>query len=345
MTFFPASSAVPPRRARAGITLGLLAMVLLTGCETATVEDSTEPAGDAGTSAGDSQAQAPEPTGNQLSHEDMRAQLEARYPEATLTDTDDYWSGLRDIETELQKLVVDPPECKQYVVRSAVPVPAGALVAFADGSGAAESGGGEESGREAEEPEASGSDSGADSGAAVQLASTEEDSEDGANGGDSDGEESSSDSGEDGNSEDSEQDGEDSEEEPEPVTVDLPAERQAVIYTFPDWRAADSHFTAEQDGLDECDSYTAQRSADDAVETSTSIDRVDLSSDADAAYGITRRISSAGENEHSAAVTLRTGSHIVTVMVPLQDSLSEEEAEVAVVELEEEAADLLSSLE
>lgn len=320
-------------------------MVLLTGCETATVEDSTEPAGDAGTSAGDSQAQAPEPTGNQLSHEDMRAQLEARYPEATLTDTDDYWSGLRDIETELQKLVVDPPECKQYVVRSAVPVPAGALVAFADGSGAAESGGGEESGREAEEPEASGSDSGADSGAAVQLASTEEDSEDGANGGDSDGEESSSDSGEDGNSEDSEQDGEDSEEEPEPVTVDLPAERQAVIYTFPDWRAADSHFTAEQDGLDECDSYTAQRSADDAVETSTSIDRVDLSSDADAAYGITRRISSAGENEHSAAVTLRTGSHIVTVMVPLQDSLSEEEAEVAVVELEEEAADLLSSLE
>ncbi len=323
-------------------------MVLLTGCETATVEDSTEPAADAGTSAGDSQAQAPEPTGNQLSHEEMRAQLEARYPEATLTDTDDYWSGLRDIETELQKLVVDPPECKQYVVRSAVPVPAGALVAFADGSGgsAGSAPGGEaETGGDAEtgdaEPEAS--DSG--SGAAVQLASTEEDSADGSDSEDSDGEESSGDSAEDADTEDSEQDGEDSEEEPEPVTVDLPAERQAVIYTFPDWRAAESHFTAEQDGLDECDSYTAQRSADDAVETSTSIDRVDLTSEADAAFGITRRISSAGENEHSAAVTLRTGSHIVTVMVPLQDSLSEEEAEVAVVELEEEAADLLASLD
>ncbi len=353
MTFFPASSAVPPRRARAGITLGLLAMVLLTGCETATVEDSTEPAADAGSSAGDSEAQAPEPTGNQLSHEDMRAQLEARYPEATLTDTDDYWSGLRDIETELQKLVVDPPECKQYVVRSAVPVPAGALVAFADGTGGSESGGDAESGGEAEsggdaeEPEASDSDSGA----AIELASTEEDSAEGSEGGDSGGEEDPSDSAEDGDaedagdSEDSEQDGKDSEEEPEPVTVDLPAERQAVIYTFPDWRAAESHFTAEQDGLDECDSYTAQRSADDAVETSTSIDRVDLSSDADAAFGITRRISSAGETEHSAAVTLRTGSQIVTVMVPLQDSLSEEEAEVAVVELEEEAADLLASLE
>ncbi|WP_218220389.1 hypothetical protein [Nesterenkonia sp. Act20] len=352
MTFFPSSSAsaagAPPRRARAGITLGLLAMVLLTGCETATVEDSTEPAADAGTSAGDSQAQAPEPTGNQLSHEEMRAQLEARYPEATLTDTDDYWSGLRDIETELQKLVVDPPECKQYVVRSAVPVPAGALVAFADGSGgsAGSAPGGEaETGGDAEtgdaEPEAS--DSG--SGAAVQLASTEEDSADGSDSEDSDGEESSGDSAEDADTEDSEQDGEDSEEEPEPVTVDLPAERQAVIYTFPDWRAAESHFTAEQDGLDECDSYTAQRSADDAVETSTSIDRVDLTSEADAAFGITRRISSAGENEHSAAVTLRTGSHIVTVMVPLQDSLSEEEAEVAVVELEEEAADLLASLD
>ena len=90
MTFFPASSSahVSSRRARSGITLGLLAMVLLTGCETATVEDSTEPAAEPGTSAGDSQAQAPEPRGNQLSHEDMRAQLEARYPEATLTDTE-----------------------------------------------------------------------------------------------------------------------------------------------------------------------------------------------------------------------------------------------------------------
>ena len=129
------------------------------------------------------------------------------------------------------------------------------------------------------------------------------------------------------------------------MTVDLPAERQAVVYTFQDWRAADAHFSSEEEGLETCDAYTASRAGDEAAETSTSVDSVDVSTEADAALGITRRISSDGTTEHSAAVILRTGSHIVTVMVPLEDSLSEEEAEVAVDELEAEADDLLAALD
>jgi len=345
---------VSGRRGIAGAALGLAAMLLLSGCETTTVENSTEPLSDTGVSPGDAAAQVPEPSGNQLSHEEMREQLQARYPEATLSDTSDYWAGLQDIETELQRLVVDPPECKQFVVRSATPVPAGALVAFADTSGGSA---GEDAAGEDREPEGSGDSAGESSEAdpeassddvasdsMIRLASTEDEpSEDEGASEDGSGEGSRENSDDGSESEgDSESD---SEEEPEPVTVDLPAERQAVVYTFQDWRAADAHFSSEEEGLESCDAYTASRAGDEAAETSTSVDSVDVSTEADAALGITRRISSEGTTEHSAAVILRTGSHIVTVMVPLADSLSEEEAEVAVDELETEAADLLASLD
>lgn len=338
-------------------------MLLLSGCETTTVEDSSDPLGETGVSPGDAAAQVPEPSGNQLSHEQMREQLQARYPEARLSDTSDYWAGLQDIETELQRLVVDPPECKQFVVRSATPVPAGSLVAFADTGSADEGGDPESSGDSAgtdpdADPEASSADVPSDS--MIRLASTEDEASEGEGGsgegsGENSGEGSSNDADADADADTdsetesngaSEGDSEgDSEEESEPVTVDLPAERQAVVYTFQDWRAADAHFSSEEEGLETCDAYTASRAGDEAAETSTSVDSVDVSTEADAALGITRRISSEGTTEHSAAVILRTGSHIVTVTVPLADSLSEEEAEVAVDELEVEAADLLASLD
>ncbi|MBO0595629.1 hypothetical protein I2485_07850 [Nesterenkonia sp. E16_7] len=390
MTFFPSS---PAARRRAGAALGLLGMLLLTGCESTPAEQPGTPAAEPGTSSGGVGQQVPEPAGNQLSHEEMREQLEARYPDAALSDTTDYWAGLRDVETELQRLVVDPPECKQFVVRSAVPVPAGALVAFADGTApAAEDQQSEEQGEEDQsedqseqqgeedqseeqggsegEPEAGANQPGGDSsGMRIQLASTEEDDsaeaesaeDESEDGGSENGDSESSDpenadpengDSENGDSEgsdpedaDSEGGGSDDEEESEPVTVDLPEQRQALILSFRDWRAADAHLAAEQDGLESCDSYTASRGEEDSVETSTSVDPVEVSSDAEAALGTTTRISSEGEREDSAAITLRGGSHIVTVTVPLSEGLSEDEAEVAVEELEAEAVELLESLD
>lgn len=379
MTFFPSS---PAARRRAGTALGLLGVLLLTGCESTPEEQPGTPAAEPGTSSGGVGQQIPEPSGNQLSHEEMREKLEARYPEAALSDTTDYWAGLRDVETELQRLVVDPPECKQFVVRSAVPVPAGALVAFADGTATpaedqdqSEGQGeeqqseeqsedqGEEPGASEGDPEAgAGQPGGDDPGMRIQLASTEdEDSADGEttqdDGADSDSENSDSEDGdsedaeggdsENSDSEDAEPENSDSddEEEPEPVTVDLPEQRQALILSFRDWRAADAHLAAEQDGVESCDSYTASRGGEDSEETSTSVDLVDVASEADAALGTTTRISSEGEREDSAAVTLRGGSHIVTVTVPLSEGLSEEEAEVALEELETEALELLESLD
>ncbi|MCH8564572.1 hypothetical protein LTH96_02300 [Nesterenkonia sp. LB17] len=361
MTFFPSTRAAQRRRRpTVGAALGLLGVLLLTGCESSPAEQAGTPAAEPDTSTGGVQQQVPEPSGNQLSHEEMREQLESRYPDAALSDTSEYWAGLRDIETELQRLVVDPPECKQFVVRSAVPVPAGALVAYADETTESAE---DRSDEQPEEPEDAQGDPEAGTfgdRARFQLASTEDDESgddsadesesgedadpegDGASGdpgnGDSDDSDDSGDS-ENGGSEDEE------EPEPEPVTVDLPGARQAVIYTFRDWRAADAYLAAEEDGLDSCDSYTASRGGEDSAETSTSVDTVDVSSTADAALGTTRRISAEGETEHNAAITLRGGSHIVTVAVPLEDALSEEEAEVAVEELQAEAADLLESLD
>ncbi|EXF25907.1 hypothetical protein BG28_10395 [Nesterenkonia sp. AN1] len=370
MTFFPSS---PAARRRAGASLGLLGALLLTGCDATPAEQPGTPAAEPGTSSGGVGQQVPEPSGNQLSHEEMREQLEARYPDAALSDTTDYWAGLRDVETELQRLVVDPPECKQFVVRSAVPVPAGALVAFADGTTAAAEdqgeeqqseeqgeGQGEEPGGSEGDPEAGAHQPGGDDPEAqIQLASTEEDDSTDGESAEDDPENGDSENGdsEDGDSENSEPENSDSEngdsengdsddeEEPEPVTVDLPEQRQALILSFRDWRAADAHLAAEQDGLESCDSYTASRGGEDSVETSTSVDLVEVSSEADAALGTTTRISSEGDREDSAAVTLRGGSHIVTVTVPLSEGLSEDEAEVAVEELEAEAVDLLESLD
>lgn len=409
MTFFPFPRTAPRRRgyarpaASSGAALGLLGVLLLTSCGASTAEQAGTPAAEPGTGGAGVQQQVPEPAGNQLSHDEMREQLQSRYPDAALSDTEDYWAGLRDIETELQRLVVDPPECKQFVMRSALPVPAGALVAYADGTveaGDAAEGPGEGSG-EGSEGDSSGGSEGDSSGGSgtetesepeagvleaapdFQLASNQEqesqgedsqgegsegvdsegdgsgDGEDSADGSegeadsgsegseenDSGGESSGEGDSNDGDSNDGDSGGDDSEEESEPVTVDLPAQRQAVIYTFRDWRAADAHLAAEKDGLESCDSYTASRGSEDSPEVSTSVDTVDVSSTADDALGTTRRISSEGEREHDAAVTLRSGSHIVTVAVPLSEALSEEEAEVAAEELQAEAADLIESLD
>ncbi|GAB3842323.1 hypothetical protein [Nesterenkonia populi] len=76
-------------------------------------------------------ATAPDPTGEQLDHEEMREALDTRVF-GSITDTDDYWERIRDLNTELQRLAVDPNDCKPYVTASALPVPSSALAAFAE---------------------------------------------------------------------------------------------------------------------------------------------------------------------------------------------------------------------
>ncbi|MGJ9374059.1 hypothetical protein [Nesterenkonia sp. CF4.4] len=383
MTSFPSTFAARlRRRSTAGAAAGLLGVLVLTGCETSTAEPEGTPAAESSTSNEGLAPQVPEPSGNQLTHDEMREQLAARYPDAALSDTTDYWAGLRDIETELQRLVVDPPECKQFVVRSAVPVPAGALVAYADGlaeGGSEDAEGGTEDGPEDEEDVAESTEGAPEAGAfhgeaRVQLVSTEEEDSEGEGdagsegegdaGSEGDGDAPDPENAEDGNAENSgsensdsensdseggDSEGSDSEDEdepePEPITVELPSERQALILTFRDWRAADAHLAAEQDGVESCDSYTASRGGEDSEETSTSVDLVDVSSTADAALGASSRITSDGDREDNLAVTLRSGSHIVTVTAPLSEALDEQEAEVAAEELQAEAAELLESLD
>lgn len=334
-----------PRSARAVSAVALAGLLALTACE------ADLPDQDGGSGAGGSGGQgfdelsAPDPRGSQLSHEDMREVLEEHLSGAGITDTDDYYASLREIETELQKLAVDPTDCKQYVVQSASPVPEGALIAHADTGDAGQSEDEQDDGGQDDAEQESSGDDAADaeasavgfSQAAVTLplegedgADSEEDAEEGSGGG-----------------EDAE--GEDAEEDEEPVQVELPADRQATVYTFQDWRAADAYFSGEEDGLDSCGSYTVTRGGigeedEPEAETSTSVDAFEVTSEADAVLGIYREIEAEGSTDHSVAVMLRGGSHLVVLTAPAGGELDEEEAEVAAEELETEAYGILSDL-
>lgn len=111
----------------------LAAVFLLASCGADTGEgagpDGSEP-GEGGVAT--AQPAAPAPKGDQHSHEDMAAALDEVLDDASLTDTDDWWESLREINRELQKLRVSPSYCKAYVTSSASPVPAGALAAVAE---------------------------------------------------------------------------------------------------------------------------------------------------------------------------------------------------------------------
>ena len=133
----PKAAVQKMRRRRLGagaLSLGCVGVLLLSACgdDPALVDqDQDTGTGTGGDRSDPQQLQAPDPQGNQLSHDEMRSVLEEHLPGAELTDTDDVVPDLRDLETELQRLVVDPQRCKQYVVESAKPVPEGALLAHA----------------------------------------------------------------------------------------------------------------------------------------------------------------------------------------------------------------------
>ncbi|MDZ5076129.1 hypothetical protein [Nesterenkonia sp. HG001] len=138
----------PGRRRRpsaVAVALAVSGVLMMAGCgDDPAIADRDRGGGPIGDPGGDQQLRAPEPEGNQLSHEEMREALEEHFGEATITDTDDVLPGLRDLDTELQRLRVAPQECKQYVVESASPLPDGSLVAHAVQAGSV--GGSEDSG-------------------------------------------------------------------------------------------------------------------------------------------------------------------------------------------------------
>lgn len=321
-----------PRRTRTVSVLALTGLLALTACEDEVPqEQGSDEVGDFDAEGFD-ELEAPDPRGNQLSHEEMRETLEDHFDGAGLSDTDDYYPNLRDIETELQKLAVDPTDCKQYVVQSASPVPEGALIAHAD------SGGGEES----DEGSEGGSEDQADEGAQDEDGDTE------ASGG---GFSSTSvtlpleNQGE----QDAGQDEGEDEEEDEPVEVDLPSERQATIYSFQDSRASEAYFASEDSGLENCGSYTVTRGGvgeDDEpeAETSASVESVAVESEAEEALGIYREVEGEDSTEQSVAVLLRHGSQVVLLAASAGGELDEEESEVAVEEVEEQAHALLEDL-
>lgn len=110
-----------------------LSALAVTGCE-AELEDDDAPLGGGSldSSVAEAEVEAPDPRGQQLTHEEMAQALESTVDSAAITDTDDWWPNLRDLNRELQRLAVDPTDCKPYVTASALPAPLGALGALAE---------------------------------------------------------------------------------------------------------------------------------------------------------------------------------------------------------------------
>lgn len=390
--------------------ISMAAVLLLTSCSDGASEEETgQPTEETPSNPADEGSSAPDPTGDQLSHDDMRSAVEARLSGATVTDTDDYWGDLRSIETELKKLDVEPVDCKQYVVESATPVPDGALLVHADTSGADETGESpvpEEPGAEGSSPpaepeagegpaaegeSAAGHRGDAASSAgqgptAIWAASTSDEgtsgtSEPGTSAPDANEPDeesgSSSDSGSEAATEPTSPSPSPSDDEAQVDDVPgLATDRQVTVYSYADWRAAQSHFAGEDDGVDTCGSYTATRdSAEESgdVEATTTIQSVDLdvndgsedtdsddgssgdndsdgSSDddgvtADEAMAMTQDVEVDGETNRALGVMVRQGPLLVSIAAPMEQQIGDSQAEDAAAALAAEAESLLSDLE
>lgn len=147
-------------------SVGVIGAVLLSGCADAPEDVDGEPDGDVaiGDPGEGIERSAPEPTGDQLSQQEMSEVLQEELDNPQIRTTDDLLESLRDVETELRRLEVDPMECQAQVLASGTPVPDGALVVSGteghaeedseDGSEEEEAGDGEDAGA-AELPERS----------------------------------------------------------------------------------------------------------------------------------------------------------------------------------------------
>lgn len=147
-------------------SVGVIGAVILSGCADAPEDVDGEPDGDVaiGDPGEGIERSAPEPTGDQLSQQEMSEVLHEELDNPQIRTTDDLLESLRDVETELRRLEVDPMECQAQVLASGTPVPDGALVVSGteghaeedseDGSEEEEAGDGEDAGA-AELPERS----------------------------------------------------------------------------------------------------------------------------------------------------------------------------------------------
>lgn len=118
--------------------LGAIGALMLTACTPDPEDVDGEPDGDVaiGDPGEGIERSAPEPAGDQLSQDEMAEVLRDELADPTVRTTDELLESLRDIETELRRLVVDPMECQAQVLASGSPVPDGALVVSGvEGSG------------------------------------------------------------------------------------------------------------------------------------------------------------------------------------------------------------------
>ncbi len=162
----------------------------------------------------------------------------------------------------------------------------------------------------------------------------------------------------------------------------LATDRQVTVYSYADWRAAQSHFAGEEDGVDTCGSYTATRdSAEESadVEATTTIQSVDLdvndgsedsdsedgdsddgnsedndsdgsTSDddgvtADEAMAMTQDVEVDGETNRALGVMVRQGPLLVSIAAPMEQQIGDSQAEDAAAALAAEAESLLNDLE
>lgn len=233
--------------------------LLLAACGTASQDEPEEDTGGGAADGGMDQVQAmaPDPTGDQHSHGQMREALEESIDGAEITDTDDWWESLRDVSRELQKLRVDPTDCKSFVTASAQPIPAGALAAIAQHD-----------------------------------------------------------------------------------------QRQTAAYSFEDADEAQIYVNQEFEGAELCDEHTVTRelSEDEEIETESTLEEVEVLSGAEDALAVSHVLDVDDDTQRSLTVLLRYGSTVVANAATLQEPLDEDGREDLTVDLEAEAAAVLSTL-
>ncbi|WP_044494256.1 hypothetical protein [Nesterenkonia massiliensis] len=121
--------------------------------------------------------------------------------------------------------------------------------------------------------------------------------------------------------------------------------RQRAVYSFEDTEAAQSYVQNEQEGLAECREYRVTRELnDEQIEASTTLRPLEIRSGAETSLALQRRVESDGDSERSVGVLLSHGSLVAVAVETFEEDPDEAEMDQTVVELEAEAAAVLSQL-
>lgn len=293
----------PLRRLAAACGIGALVLV---GCSADPEEVDGEPEDEAaiGDPGEGIERPAPEPTGEQMTQEEMAETLRSELDDPTIRTTDDLLDSLREIETELRRLEVDPMECQAQVLSSGAPVPDGALVVSAVQSAVQRDGSEEESDEDAgaEDPGAQDSEAEAD----------EDDTGD-------------SDPGEPGAH----------------VTSGLTATFYSYPQPPTAERYLQTELSGLESCEEYTVTRTVD---DVEVQTELASALIDVDTGADEALARTLTASGADGEEHSLAVMVRREAQLITLVEPMQTALDEAEAEEEAQRLQDQAAQMLGML-